>query len=33
MTNADRNGCNPGKGINPDLSLFNAQRGINSWRQ
>jgi hypothetical protein len=33
MTNADRNGCNPGKGINPDLSLFNAQRSINSWRQ
>ena len=33
MRNADKNGCHPGKGINPDLSLFNAQRGINSWSQ
>jgi hypothetical protein len=33
MTNADRNGCIPGKGINPDLSLFNSQRNIDPWRQ
>jgi hypothetical protein len=30
---SDRNGCIPGKGINSEVSLFNAQRNINLWRQ
>jgi hypothetical protein len=32
-SNAEKNGCIPGRGIDSDASLFNAQRGINSWRQ
>jgi hypothetical protein len=34
MSNAEKNACHPGRGLDPAATLFNAQRGIYPpWRR